>query len=268
MHLPIHVHHVPRITSAPSTICLICKDPHLENQVRLTAAEADLLVFPMEGLLTAENVLSGEGLRVVEAASRSDATLIEWDFERAPELNTVCFHIRRTATVPVFMLVGGREDDHVAAIAAGADDALEYAFDPALLSAKILSYRRLVRAAVDAERAALVGSETESAKTSHDVVRFGPLALDRRSHRFYIRDQEVELTPREYGLIDYLITHGNELCTRDNILDGVWGITFDTGTNMVDVYMYFLRRKLEGHGLSSMIETIRGRGYRLTFRAD
>ncbi len=253
--------------SSPLKLCLICETPLVETAVRLAAPEADLRVFPIEGSMTSENILSTEGIRVVKAAGSSDATLIEWAFDRAPELNTISFHIRRTASVPVFMLTSGSGDERIAAIAAGADDALGFPLDLGLVRAKILSYHRLVRAAVDAERADRSVRGAATAAASHDVVQFGALKLDHTSHRFFIHDVEVELTPREHALIDYLIQHGDELCTRDSILDNVWGINFDTGTNMVDVYMYFLRRKLEAHGLSFMIETIRGRGYRLTLDA-
>lgn len=256
-----------RLVTNPSAlkICLICDTPLVENAVRLAAPEAELAVFPIEGSLTAENVLSSEGTRVVEAARTSDAAFIEWRLGRAPELNTVCFHIRRTVGAPVFMLTSGSGDERIAAIAAGADDALSFPIDLGLVRAKVLSYHRLVRAALDAERSERSGDAGGSSTATHEILRFGALKLDRTAHRFFIHDAEVELTPREHALIAYLIQHSEELCTRDSILDNVWGINFDTGTNMVDVYMYFLRKKLEAYGLSAMIETVRGRGYRLTF---
>ena len=91
----------------------------------------------------------------------------------------------------------------------------------------------------------------------------GPLRLDVRSYRFYAGDEEVELTPKEFELLYFLMQHPGVACTRDQILDEVWGIDFDTGTNMVDVYMHFVRRKLSAHGLKDMLQTVRGRGYRL-----
>ena len=97
----------------------------------------------------------------------------------------------------------------------------------------------------------------------HDILQFGPLRLDRTAHRFYVNGEEAELTPREFTLLEYLTEHHDTLLTRDQILVKVWGINFDTGTNMVDVYMYFLRRKLEARGVKKMIQTVRGHGYRL-----
>ena len=81
--------------------------------------------------------------------------------------------------------------------------------------------------------------------------------------RLFVNDQEVQLTPREYSLLDFLLQRHDELCSRDEILARVWGINFDTGTNMVDVYIYFLRRKLTAHGFGGEIHTVRGYGYRL-----
>ena len=92
----------------------------------------------------------------------------------------------------------------------------------------------------------------------------GRLKIDDRAHKFFLDDKEILLTNREYALLRYLMVHTDEARSRDQILSDVWGINFETGTNMVDVYMYFLRRKLESHGLKNVIETIRGFGYRLS----
>ncbi|GIV60487.1 MAG: hypothetical protein KatS3mg043_1576 [Rhodothermaceae bacterium] len=95
------------------------------------------------------------------------------------------------------------------------------------------------------------------------VLVCGPLRLDVDGFRFFIHEREVELTPKEFDLLHYLMQHPGEVCSRDQILDAVWGLNFDTGTNMVDVYMHFVRRKLAEQGLKGVIQTVRGRGYRL-----
>lgn len=100
------------------------------------------------------------------------------------------------------------------------------------------------------------------------ALEVGPLRLDVQGYRFYINDEEVSLTPKEFDLLRYLMEHVDSPCSRDQILDHVWGIDFDTGTNMVDVYMHFVRKKLEAFGQKGMIKTIRGRGYRLSPRAS
>lgn len=108
-----------------------------------------------------------------------------------------------------------------------------------------------------------VGAELVILPHADQPCQVGPLRLDQAAYRFLIDDEEVELTPKEFDLLFYLMGRCGEACTRDEILDAVWGIDFDTGTNMVDGYIYFLRKKLDVHGLKGMIKTVRGRGYRL-----
>ena len=213
--------------------------------------------FTRAGLVDERHALSAQGDAIVQAAAGADVLLIEWAMSEAPALNVLCYHVRRSARTPVLMIASAEADERAACIAAGADDAVSLPLSPAYLQARVFSYHRLVRAA-QAAAAAQVAVPLE-----RDVRRFGALRIDRTAHRFFVHDAEVELTPREFGLIDYLVSHADTLCTRDQILDHVWGITFDTGTNMVDVYMYFLRKKLEAYGLKGMIETVRGKGYRL-----
>jgi DNA-binding response OmpR family regulator len=87
--------------------------------------------------------------------------------------------------------------------------------------------------------------------------------LDQRSRRVFVHEQEVILTPKEYELLAFLLDHPGEALSRDTLLDAVWGINFETGTNMVDVYVHFLRKKLRKAGLARVLETVRGHGYRL-----
>lgn len=73
----------------------------------------------------------------------------------------------------------------------------------------------------------------------------------------------LHLTLREFDLLCYLVEHAGAACSRDEILESVWGIDFETGTNTVDVFIYALRRKLRSNGLPGAVETVRGIGYRL-----
>ena len=106
-------------------------------------------------------------------------------------------------------------------------------------------------------------SPASSPANDGEALVVGPLRLDLKAFRFFVHGKEVELTPKEFDLLRYLMQHAGAVRSRDQILDEVWGLDFDTGTNMVDVYMHFLRRKLEAYGLKGMVQTIRGRGYRL-----
>ena len=256
-----------KAVNEPFILSLVTENELVESTVRLSfPAPHEVRVFSMEGLVGAAHTLAEHGHEVVKAASDSHVLFLDWDFTRAPELNTLCYHVRKSVHTPILALCKGAFEDQVAAVAAGADDALTFPIYPSVLQAKLVSYHRLVKAARDLERELF--TPESGAVVERDPhrrgVRFGELFLDRGSHRFYINDVEVEVTPREIALLDYLNEHAESVCTRDAILDHVWGIDFDTGTNMVDVYMYFLRRKLEAHGLKGMIQTVRGYGYRMS----
>ena len=254
------------------SIVLVTSDASVETEVRASCPSPTRLhVFPIEGLVNARHLISDHGQSIVDAARDTDAVLVDWSFEDAPAINTLCYHIRREQLAPVVAICRGGREAMTACMATGSDDALALPLYLPYLEATIMSYRRLVDATsawcagaggglaigeLDAEPAA------DDSPTSKEMDA-GPLRLDLSAHRVFISDHEIELTPREFALLRYLVSRAGELCTRDDILSQVWGIDFDTGTNMVDVYMHYVRRKLEAHGLEGMIQTVRGLGYRL-----
>jgi DNA-binding response OmpR family regulator len=240
-------------------IIAVTSNDLFKNVLRLSCTPPNVITFfPNEGLTNEQRMLSDHGHMIVSESAGAEVVFIEWAFERAPELNTLCFHIRKRLSSPIIMICPS-EASLVEAIAAGADDATTLPLTLEWIQAQILSYRRLVAA---------VREETGPAVSARDVRRFDVLRLDHSAHRAFVRDEEVELTPREFALLSYLVDHAEQLCTRDQILAKVWGINFDTGTNMVDVYTYFLRRKLEAFGLTGLIQTVRGHGYRLVHPKD
>lgn len=242
------------------TLCLVCDDTLMEAAVRVNCPPPHRVDrFSADNIVNAQNSLSEQGEKIVAAAAEADAVLVEWSLEKAPVINTLCYHVRRALYAPVIALCRGSEAEQVAAIAAGADSALSLPFYLPAIKAKAFAYRRLTVAA----QAAFAADGQTTPAVARDIRQFGPLQLDRTSHQFFINGREVDLTPREFALIDHLVANAAILCTRDQILDQVWGINFDTGTNMVDVYMHFLRRKLEANGVDGMIHTVRGHGYRL-----
>jgi two-component system, OmpR family, copper resistance phosphate regulon response regulator CusR len=91
------------------------------------------------------------------------------------------------------------------------------------------------------------------------VLRVGDVALDLRTRRAIVGDRTVELTAREFSLVDTLMRHPGQVLSRQQLLDHVWGYDFDPGSNVVDVYIRYLRQKLG----DNVIETVRGMGYRL-----
>jgi two-component system copper resistance phosphate regulon response regulator CusR len=91
------------------------------------------------------------------------------------------------------------------------------------------------------------------------VLRSGDLALDLRTRRAGVRDRTVDLSAREFALAEMFLRHAGQVLSREQLLSHVWGYDFDPGSNVVDVYVRYLRRKLG----RNLIETVRGAGYRL-----
>jgi DNA-binding response OmpR family regulator len=91
------------------------------------------------------------------------------------------------------------------------------------------------------------------------VLRAGGVSLDLRTRRASVGDRTVELTAREYALLETFLRHPGQVLSREQLLSHVWGYDFDPGSNVVDVYVRYLRTKLDG----DVIETVRGMGYRL-----
>jgi len=89
------------------------------------------------------------------------------------------------------------------------------------------------------------------------VLRGGPVTLDLRSRRASVGDRTVELTAREFSLLETFLRHTDQVLSREQLLSGVWGYDFDPGSNVVDVYVRYLRRKLG----DDVITTVRGMGY-------
>jgi two-component system, OmpR family, response regulator QseB len=144
--------------------------------------------------------------------------------------------------LPVIVLTA-RDDlsDKLAAFQGGADDYLTKPFRFEELLARI-------RARLREE-----GTPTETVVTADGV------ALDLRTHRVTVRGELVELTAREFTMLEVLMRHQGQVLTREQLLSQVWGYDYDPGSNVVDVYVGYLRRKLGGQ----LIETVRGVGYRL-----
>lgn len=209
-----------------------CPPPHLVSKVDTSEQEVE---------------------RAMGFLGLADAILVAWQAGKNQILGLLMRKMRKT-NVPLIAICDPDPEAQVAALLKGADDVMVMPIYLPLLQARLLAWRR----GHSEPDPALIASEPEES----DLVA-GPIRIDRRAQRVYLNAEEVEFSPKEQALLSYLMQHAGECMTRDEILDEVWGIGFDTGTNMVDVYMFFLRKKLKAHKLDTMLQTVRGRGYRL-----
>ncbi|MFI9383149.1 response regulator transcription factor [Kutzneria sp. NPDC052558] len=147
-------------------------------------------------------------------------------------------------TLPVCMLSARDEvDDRVAGLAAGADDYVVKPFSVAELAARLHAMVRLHERRDDA------------------VVTVGELVVD-PARRLATRDgRDLELTAREFDLLLVLARHAGQVLSRVQLLERVWGYTWEVDTNVVDVFVGYLRRKLEAGGLRRLLHTVRGVGF-------
>jgi two-component system OmpR family response regulator len=147
---------------------------------------------------------------------------------------------------PVLMLTAlGSVDRRVEGLDAGADDYLAKPFAFAELLARLRALARRPAALADQRLAA------------------GDIVLDEQRHVARVADQVMDLTAREFAFLAYLIRHCGQVVTRQQILDAVWGAEPDVYSNVVDLYVYYLRRKLATVGRDKRLRTVRGVGYSL-----
>jgi two-component system copper resistance phosphate regulon response regulator CusR len=160
----------------------------------------------------------------------------------------VCRSIRQSgSTVPILMVTArDAVDARIAGLDAGADDYLVKPFDFGELLARLRAVIRRGRQPLLPER-----------------VTIGPLVLETRARRASIGGRELALTAKEYALLEYLARRAGDVVGRGDIAEHVWDERYDPMSNVVDVYIQRLRRKLEDAGAASLIRTRRGEGYQL-----
>jgi DNA-binding response OmpR family regulator len=186
--------------------------------------------------------------------ARAAATEFEYDVVildlNLPKLDgvSVLRHLRsKKPSVPVLVLTQRtRVEDRVQCMDTGADDFLAKPFSFSELSARI---RALVR---------------RSHLPSESVLTAADLKLDRVQRLVERAGRRIELTSKEFSLLEYLMLNLGRRVTRAMIIEHVWNLTFDTTTNVVDVYINYLRRKIDDGHPAKLIHTVRGVGYELS----
>ena len=184
----------------------------------------------------------------LEIAERGEADLIILDV-MLPEINglEVLRRIRRVSEVPIIMLTArDAVMDKVSGLDAGADDYITKPFAIEELLARI--------------RTALK-KRVFTVKKDEDVIRCGLLTLDKMRHKVMYGDTEIELTNREFTLLQILMENKNIVLTRDVLIEKVCGYNYVGETNVIDVYVRYLRTKIDDVFKVKIISTVRGVGY-------
>ena len=220
------------------------------NQILIVEDEARIAAFIEKGLQA-----KGYKTTVVENASSAINFALSYQFDLAlldlglPEKDglTVLEEWRgQGVNFPVIILTA-RDDviDKVAGLKGGADDYMTKPFSFAELLARVEVRLRTT-------------NSPNQAKTEMQIQR-GNMILDLRTRKVKLGDRDIELPAREFTMIEVFFRHPDQVMTRQQLLDLVWGYNYDPGSNIVDVYIGYLRKKLG----SKSIETVRGIGYRL-----
>jgi heavy metal response regulator len=173
-----------------------------------------------------------------------DLIVLDWMLPKKDGLTMIKELRSKKTMTPVLMLTAKDSvEDIVAGLDSGSDDYLTKPFAFAELLARV---RALLRR-VELDR----GAE----------IRFADLRLDPVTHKVWRKDKEIVLTAKEYGLLEYFMRNPNQVVTRTMIADHVWDYTFDSFTNIIDVYVNYLRKKIDRDAEKKLIHTVRGVGY-------
>ncbi len=200
-----------------------------------------------------EVVKCTDGRTGLEMAEGGDFSLVLLDI-MLPGLNglEVLRRLRKTSDVPVIMLTArDAVMDKVAGLDQGADD---YITKPFAIEELLARIRLVLR-----RRSAPV--HEAAPETPDDVLRCGELTLSESRHEVKYADNEIELTGREFDLLNALLINKNIVLSREQLLGKVWGYDYMGETNVVDVYIRYLRSKIDEVFGVSLIQTVRGVGY-------
>jgi two-component system copper resistance phosphate regulon response regulator CusR len=172
-----------------------------------------------------------------------DLLIVDWMIPALSGIE-VCRQVRKAGSlVPIlFLTAKDTLEDVVFGLDAGANDYIKKPFEFEELLARIRVQLR-------------------NKNKSDDALSAGSLTINPVTHQVFSGSTEITLTPKEFALLEYLVRNKDRVCTRSRIIEHVWDIHFDSDTSVIDVYITFLRRKLEAAECGNIIQTIRGVGY-------
>ncbi|ADK14644.1 response regulator transcription factor [Clostridium ljungdahlii] len=187
-----------------------------------------------------------DGREALEKVEDKEYDLILLDI-MIPNLNgiEVCRRIRQFSHVPIIMLTAKSDiPDKVLGLDAGANDYLSKPFAIEELLARIRVYER-----------------DKALKNQTDQIKVKNIVMDNKTHQVLRDGKEIELTKTEYNLLKMLLINKNIVLTRDKLIEEVWGYDYSGDTNVVDVFIRYLRSKIDNERQDKLITTIRGVGY-------
>ena len=220
-------------------------------KILIVEDDSETLSFIKKGFEQDGNLVdvaaNGEDGLLMATTSDYDVIILDRMLPRIDGLSVVRTLRANNNNTPILILSAMSEvDQRVEGLEAGCDDYLVKPFAYSELKARtiILSKRR-------------------DNRTTSNELAVGKLKLDQRKRQVFLDGSEIVLKPREFKLLEYLMLHSGQVVTRTMLLEHVWDYHFDPQTNIIDVHISRLRTKIDRDPSNSMIETVRGAGYRM-----
>jgi two-component system OmpR family response regulator len=197
--------------------------------------------------MTLDHVETGEAALQFAGTAAIDVIVVDWMLPGIAGIDLIARLRGASVEKPILMLSAlGRSEHRIEGLDRGADDYLAKPFDPPELIARLRAlYRRT------------------TIQSRQPVLIHGDLELNVRARTAHRAGKHLGLSPKEFELLKYLMENAGNIVTREMLLRQVWNLNFDPQTNVIDVNLVRLRRKLEDGFDRSVLETVRGQGYRL-----
>ncbi len=228
------------VTSSPSTPSVLVVD---DDQDVLASVERGLR---LSGFAVLTAVDGAEALRMV-AERAPDAVVLDMNMPKLDGAGVVTALRALGNDVPICVLSARSSvDDRIAGLESGADD---YLVKPFVLAELVARIKALLRRRAD------------PAPADPGVVRVGTVEIDVPGYRVRVAGHDIDVTKREFELLATLARNTGVVLSRERLLELVWGYDFAADTNVVDVFVGYLRRKLEVHGQPRVVHTVRGVGF-------